>query len=487
MKKLCLGTLLHILSQAKISGTKQLSQYGDLLSCYKSSQDNFDDSYQGHLKSGKNNLTDSDNLISCDKEKLILHMRKKVIPYLKPALHKNVVLAIREVLKEDDVEETKNIGFADEGYTKQDIINKTYFTFDELLANVFYYCGVLVDNIPYKENIKEIKNDPTFVESFSDKVDEIEFEEAYHPLTSKIKMTLDVKKFNDVFKEIASSNLPVPNSNSVNIYSLDIVNAKIDYFKIKKFIFRNIGRYVYSRAARNNYELSGDAEAISAEAIKAYKKRMSRNPETNHFNEIMLYSFLECVLGAPKIFSKMELQNKSGEFNTFSSGIHVLSLKKGTLPFNQLILGATDTYDSLDKAVDNAFLQIEKLAASSSSEEYELLETTILNQEFDAETNELLKDMIIPKKGSGVTKPENAYGLFLGYTINIQDAHLLDNEQFIIAAKEKMDEDIKNIIPYINNKITALGLTNHSFYIYILPLNDALTDKEEIIKEALEV
>ena len=83
MKKLCLGTLLHILSQAKISGTKQLSQYGDLLSCYKSGQDNYDDSYQGHLKSGKNNLTNSDNLISCDKEKLIIHMRKKVIPYLK--------------------------------------------------------------------------------------------------------------------------------------------------------------------------------------------------------------------------------------------------------------------------------------------------------------------------------------------------------------------------------------------------------------------
>ena len=50
-----------------------------------------------------------------------------------------------------------------------------------------------------------------------------------------------------------------------------------------------------------------------------------------------------------------------------------------------------------------------------------------------------------------------------------------------------MEEDIKNIIPYIKDKITALGLANHSFYIYILPLNNALVDQDEIIKEALEV
>lgn len=50
-----------------------------------------------------------------------------------------------------------------------------------------------------------------------------------------------------------------------------------------------------------------------------------------------------------------------------------------------------------------------------------------------------------------------------------------------------MADDIKGIIPYIEFKITALGLRNHSFYIYILPLNDALRDKETIIKEALGV
>ena len=253
-----------------------------------------------------------------------------------------------------------------------------------------------MDNIPYKENIKEIKNDPTFVESLSGRVDEIEFEEAYHPLTSKIKMTLDVKNLMMFLKRLLllTCQFLIQTRLRFTLWILLILELIIQN---QKFIFRNIGRYVYSRAARNNYELSGDDEAISAEAIKLTKRECLEILKQIILMRLCFIHFRMCAW-CSKIFSKMELQNKSGEFNTFSSGIHVLSLKKGTLPFNQLILGATDTYDSLDKAVDNAFLQVEKLAASSSSEEYELLETTILNQEFDAETNELLKDMIIPKR-----------------------------------------------------------------------------------------
>ena len=36
-----------------------------------------------------------------------------------------------------------------------------------------------------------------------------------------------------------------------------------------------------------------------------------------------------------------------------------------------------------------------------------------------------------------------------------------------------MIADINNISIYIEGKIRKLGLTNYSFYIYIVPLNDA--------------
>jgi hypothetical protein len=50
-----------------------------------------------------------------------------------------------------------------------------------------------------------------------------------------------------------------------------------------------------------------------------------------------------------------------------------------------------------------------------------------------------------------------------------------------------MELDITNISTYLENKINTLGLSNYSFYVYILPLNDALLDKDSIMKDALEV
>lgn len=481
MKKLCLGTFLKILSQAR--NTKQNVLFKLVLSFIDTGDDYSDETNQGHYKSGKNNLANYDDLITCDKEQLVKYYKAKIIPCLKPNMHKCVVLAIRDVLKDDDIGDLTLIGYED-GYTKQDIVNKAYFNFAELLANVFYYCVIGIPNQRiYQENIKEVTND--YIDSFSSLEDTIEFEEAPKPITSKISYTLDPKRFDSVFKEIASSKLSLPNNNDIKIYSLEITNAQIDYEKVKRFIRGNIGRYVYSRAQRNNYELNGDLEAISSYAIDAYVKRVNRSPDTNHFSEIMLYSFLECILGAPKIFSKMELQNKSGQFETFASGMHVLSMKKGMLPFNQLVLGASDTYDDLEHAVNNAFDQIERIAAGSS-EEYDLLETSILNNEFDADMNQTLESMIIPKKGTSSSSIEKAYGIFLGYTINV-DRTGLSNDEYLKNANEKMISDIKGIIPYIESKIGALSLSNHSFYIYILPLNDALSDKESIIKDALGV
>lgn len=481
MKKLCIGTFLHIISQAK--AIKQLSLFNTLLSFVDNGQDYSDDTLQGHLKSGKNNLVDYEDLVTCDKEKLVSHFKKHVIPSLKESLHKNVVLAIRDVLKEDDVPDMTIIGFAPSGYTKQDIVSKSVFCFEDLLANVFYYCAVMVRNIPYKENIKEIKKD--YLESFTPFADDIQFEDSYTPVTSTLAQTLDKRQFERVFTEIAKAKVSIPNNNEIRIFKLDVINSCIDYRSLERFIYKNIGNYIFSRAQRNRYKINQETELIVSDAIKAYRKKMAMNQETNHFNEIMLYSFLECVLGAPKIFSKMELQNRNGEFNTVSSGVHVLSLKKGLLPYNQFVLGATDTYDSLFEAVDNAFLQIERISASDS-EEYELVEATVFDKNFDSETNKALESMIVPKKGSGVSKPDKAFGVFLGYTANIDSAEL-SNEEFRVALKEKMEDDLKSITPYIEEKINRLTLTDHSFYIYILPLNDAMKDKDEIIKEALEV
>jgi len=62
-----------------------------------------------------------------------------------------------------------------------------------------------------------------------------------------------------------------------------------------------------------------------------------------------------------------------------------------------------------------------------------------------------------------------------------------NNALYSSNLEAQMELDITNISTYLENKIITLGLSNYSFYVYILPLNDALLDKDSIMKDALEV
>ena len=221
---------------------------------------------------------------------------------------------------------------------------------------------------------------------------------------------------------------------------------------------------------------------LAKDAFSAYRKGIESDQRTNHFNEIMLYFFFECVLNAPKIFSKMELQEHSGIYDSSSSGIHILTYKKDGRLLNQLVYGATGTVDTLESAVDNAFTQIIEIK-NHIDDEYELVKEDVLNTKFDTETNKVLENIIIPSK-KFEERPDNAFGIFLGYTINMNDE--LNNERYKTELEINLNNDIKRISPYIQKKIEELELSNYSFYIYILPFNDVKVDKELIMKRALE-
>lgn len=483
MKRLCLGTFLKVLKENHKSSIKQWYLFMMLLKSVKDDDRFGNADFQGSLMSGRINLVDYNEIISCNKNDLIHYFKSKIEPCLDNDDQKLIIIAIREVLKEDDsIGMLDQIGFEDEGYTKQDILYSQVFPFSAFIANVYYFCLVDRQNNIYQKEIKEIT--AKYIESLRPLIDDIQLETKPVHIYSKVTATLETKDFDEVFTEVKTQPISIPNNNHLKFYCLNVSSSRIDYSKLKSFIGKNIGRYIYSRAYRNKYTLRSDLGNLTLSALRAYKKRVKDEPTTNHFNEIMLYSFLECVLGAPKIFSKMELQDKSGTYESKTSGIHILTLKKNNLPFNQLVLGATDTINTLKDAVDKAFGQIEHIN-ESISDELKFIDDTILNEEFDQETNKSLEEIILPSKDSGLSKPENAFGIFLGYTPEV-DSDVI-NEEFKANLRTKLKEDIVDIEPYITNKIKSLGLQNHSFYVYVLPFNDALMDSKEIIKEALEV
>ena len=51
--------------------------------------------------------------------------------------------------------------------------------------------------------------------------------------------------------------------------------------------------------------------------------------------------------------------------------------------------------------------------------------------------------------------------------------------------EKKMDADILYYAPQIRDRINKMGLQNRSFYIYVLPLDDAEEDKKSIMKKII--
>ena len=106
MKKLCLGTFINILCQAKKSTTKQSVLIYNLFMFLTTKQNYQETSLQGHLKSGKNNFVDIEEVKSFDKKLLVSNFKNNIIPYLNPNLFREIILAFRKVLSEDDIEDT---------------------------------------------------------------------------------------------------------------------------------------------------------------------------------------------------------------------------------------------------------------------------------------------------------------------------------------------------------------------------------------------
>lgn len=203
----------------------------------------------------------------------------------------------------------------------------------------------------------------------------------------------------------------------------------------------------------------------------------------NDLGEIMLYVFLEQVLGAPKILSKVELQTGAKQYDSKCDGIHLLSLEQTFgMPYYHMVFGTSSIVGDMKKAVDAAFdaiVDIEK----QSAQERALAENTVFSKSFDKDTVQKIKDLLIPSKGPN-TPYDTAYGVFLGYHIGLKGTNY-SAVDYRLALTQKMDTDIRNHAGYIASKINALNLGIHSFYFYILPLDNADSDKAAIMNRVM--
>jgi hypothetical protein len=147
--------------------------------------------------------------------------------------------------------------------------------------------------------------------------------------TVLLEKTLNDKDFAGVFTKVEhTGSLGLRNPNHVHIYHLNIENNTFIYEGLHRFLQNNVGRYVFSRAQLNQFRVDGDTESIGLRAIELLRK--SNKPTDTgvggELGEMLLYAFLEQVLGAPKLLSKVELKTSPNMYVYGSDGVHLLSL-----------------------------------------------------------------------------------------------------------------------------------------------------------------
>jgi len=140
--------------------------------------------------------------------------------------------------------------------------------------------------------------------------------------------TLHGGLFNNIFFEVShSEKLNLRNPEQLRLFHLEVSNNLFVFGHLQQFIQRNIGQYVFSRAQIEEYELDGNAFSVGLDAMNVMKANANpgERDSGNDLGEILLFVFLEEVLKAPKILSKVELKAQSGSYDSECDAIHFLS------------------------------------------------------------------------------------------------------------------------------------------------------------------
>lgn len=292
------------------------------------------------------------------------------------------------------------------------------------------------------------------------------------------------QKFDTVFEEVThQESLGLLNRNDLKLFCLDIETNQFNYDPLVEFLEDNLGRYVFSRAELDEMILAGKDQAVALKAVRKLGKagKPGEKGTGNELGEILDYCFFEHVLGAPKILSKFEQVTAGGTYKAQSEGVHLLSVGNSSAPAYQLIYGASGIIDDIQDAIDKAFEEI-AVVSGGQRKERQVVDGTVMGKSFDENTTTRLKEILLPSKTK--IPVDNAYGMFIGYTIGL-DPDQYTNDEYRKAVQDKMLLDIQNHVQYIVDKINGLSLNRCSFYVYVLPLNKAVDDKKEIMDRLL--
>ena len=315
-----------------------------------------------------------------------------------------------------------------------------------------------------------------YLDSFNNSKEEIYFDNEPVIKSSSISL-LNSQVFTDTFVKVPHSySIEVNNPSKLEIYHLKIANKNYDYKQASRFLNESILSFLNSRIYVSEKKENNEYTQLITKSVLKFLKLNSNES----FSNIMLYSFLECALKAPKILSSYEIRTAPVEFKSASSGIHLLPKANIGSLNNQLVFGASKIDNDFISAIDTAFEQIIKIE-NNRDNEINFIDENIFRYCFSKEDSEYLKSLILPNYSG--QKPDMSFGLFISFNYSLSNKDKFSIDQYQLELTRALQNEINSKRNYIQNKINSLGLNDYSFYIYLLPLENTSTDKDKIYNE----
>ena len=277
-------------------------------------------------------------------------------------------------------------------------------------------------------------------------------------------------------------------NNTLKFYCPYIDANSMSFDSLINSLMEAAGHYCLSRRTWEDYK--NKPMHLSRLVRDKFRKLSSNEGE---LGELLLFSFLESDLKAPKLLRKMELKTNPNNYFNGADGVHYLKLSDGNY---QLIYGESKVYSDLKSGIKAAINSIhdfkyEKIKDDESGElrgirfEKGLLNAFITNEAFTLEDCEFVKSLIYPK-ASTKYNVDTAFAIFVLFNIDIDKKEKKrSSDDFRKWLFDILTQKITKMIPSILKLIEEKELSGHSIYFYLLPIEKLDDNREHILKEVV--
>lgn len=281
------------------------------------------------------------------------------------------------------------------------------------------------------------------------------------------------EQFNAVFYEPVS--VALQTKTNLHLHVLRVQNGDFDLPGLYRVLKNNSVAYVLSRL--NYQQALLDPGRMMEVATKVQSQFRMPDPNAGEGGEVILYSLLEGHLGAPKVLSKMELKTSSSHYVHGSDGVHLLRTDENTY---QLIFGESKMYgdagiagSSAKRGIQAAFKSVGGVHEDGFDFDTWLVQSELLKETVDEANLAALSAILLPSTSGGddAAKKSNAFGLFVGYEIDVTDMKVeeMQLEEIEVELKKRATDAITAQHELIKQEIVNRGLGVYPIHIYALP------------------